>query len=121
MSDFDIETPDIPLPELQEKPEVADEKKTAFKFAFIGSGQGGSRIAHTFWQLGYRRVIAINTAQQDLATLPLPEANKMAIGEGGAGKNPSAAKALFEQRAEDVRDFMRKSVGQVYDRTIVCV
>lgn len=121
MSDFDIETPDIPLPEIQEKQEIADEKKGAFRFAFIGSGQGGSRIAHTFWQLGYRRVCAINTAQQDLATLPLPEDRKLAIGTGGAGKNPAAAEQALNERAEDVLDFMRKAFGPVYDRTIVCI
>jgi cell division GTPase FtsZ len=118
---FDIETPDIPLPDIQEKVEIADEKKSAFRFAFIGSGQGGSRLAHTFWQLGYRRVCAINTASQDLATLPLPEERKMAIGNGGAGKNPAAAAAIFKDKAEDVLDFMRRSFGPVYDRTIVCV
>ena len=117
----DIETPDIPMPELQEKVEIADEKKTAFRFAFIGSGQGGSRLAHTFWTLGYRRVCAINTAQQDLATLPLPEERKLAIGNGGAGKNPSAALAIFNEKAEDVLDFMRRSFGPVYDRTIICI
>lgn len=121
-ADFDIQTPDIPMPEIQEKVEVADEKKTAFRFAFIGSGQGGSRMAQMFWQLGYRRVAAVNTAAQDLATLPLPEANKMAIGlGGGAGKNPAAAKEWFDNMAEDVLDFMRRVFGPVYDRTIVCI
>jgi len=119
--DFDVQTPDIPLPEIQEKVEIADTKKTAFRFAFIGSGQGGSRLAHTFFQLGYRRVCAINTAAQDLATLPLPDANKLAIGQGGAGKNPQAAAAIFNERGEDVLDFMRRNFGPVYDRTIVCV
>ncbi len=119
--DFDILTPDIPLPEIQEKVEIADTKQTAFKFAFIGSGQGGSRLAQTFYQLGYRRVCAINTAAQDLATLQLPETSKLAIAQGGAGKNPQAAAAIFDDRGEDVLDFMRRSFGPVYDRTIVCV
>lgn len=117
----DIETPDIPLPEIQEKQEIADTKRTAFKFAFIGSGQGGSRIAQTFHQLGYRRVCAINTAQQDLATLQLPAENKLAIGDGGAGKNPAAAQAVFEGKAEDVLDFMRRCFGPTFDRIIICV
>lgn len=117
---FDVETPDIPLPEIAEKTEIADQTKTAFRFAFIGSGQGGSRLAHTFYQLGYRRVCAINTAAQDLAALPLPEANKLAIGQGGAGKNPDAARRLFEEHGEDVLDFMRTCFGPVYDRTLIC-
>ncbi len=118
---FDVETPDIPLPEIQEKIEIPDEKKSAFRFAFVGSGQGGSRIAACFYTLGYRRVCAINTAQQDLATLQLPEANKLAIDDGGAGKNPAAAKQCFDAKAEDVLDFMRRSFGPVYDRTVVCI
>jgi hypothetical protein len=39
----DIETPDIPMPDIQEKPEIKDEVEGAFKFAFIGSGQGGGQ------------------------------------------------------------------------------
>jgi cell division GTPase FtsZ len=120
-ADFDLQTPDIPLPEIQEKVEIPDTKQAAFRFAFIGSGQGGSRLAYTFWQLGYRRVCAINTAAQDLATLPLPDANKMAIGQGGAGKNPGAAQLIFNERSEDVLDFMRRCFGPVYDRTIICI
>jgi cell division GTPase FtsZ len=121
-ADFDIQTPDIPLPEIQEKVEIADTKKTAFRFAFIGSGQGGSRIAQCFYSLGYRRVCAINTASQDLATLALPESQKLIIGAGsGAGKNPNAAKQWFDSMSEDVLDFMRRNFGPVYDRTIVCV
>ncbi len=33
----------------------------AVHFGIIGSGQGGSRIAQSFWDLGYRRVAAFNT------------------------------------------------------------
>jgi cell division GTPase FtsZ len=118
--DYDIEMPDIPMPEIQEKVEIADDKKTAFRFAFIGAGQGGSRIAETFYKMGYRRVCAINTAQQDLTALKIPEENKLAIGDGGAGKDPIKAKTLAQERREDVLDFMRKCFGPVYDRTIVC-
>jgi cell division GTPase FtsZ len=122
MSEFDIQTPDIPLPEITEKAVIADEKPTAFKLSFIGSGQGGSRLAHCFHSLGYRRVCAINTAQQDLATLPLPEGNKLAIGRGGgAGKDPAMAKEAFHERGEDVLDLMRRCFGPVYDRTIICI
>jgi len=117
--EFDVAVPDIPLPQTQETQEVKDEFEGGFKFAFIGSGQGGGRIAHTFWKLGYRRVCAVNTAEQDLATLPLP--NKMLLGKsGGAGKNPSVAKAAFKDNKEDVLDFMRRSFGQTLDRIFVC-
>ena len=47
----------IPIPEPEEEQvaekEIKDEVETAFKFAFIGAGQGGSRIAETFYDFGY--------------------------------------------------------------------
>ena len=73
-----------------------DECDVAFKFAFVGAGQGGSRIAHAFHRLGYRKLSAINTAQQDLNTIDLE--HKLCIGTGGAGKDPSKAKSDFEER-----------------------
>lgn len=118
--DFDVTVPDIPMPQAQEAVEIKDTFEGGFKFAFIGSGQGGGRIAHAFYKLGYRRVCAVNTAQQDLATLDLP--NKLCLGSsGGAGKNPSVAGAVFKERKEDVLDFMRRSFGPALDRIFVCV
>jgi cell division GTPase FtsZ len=117
--DVDISLPDIPLPTVQEKKDVKkDECEVAFKFAFIGAGQGGSRIAESFYNLGYRKLSAINTAQQDLNTIKLE--NKLCIGDGGAGKDPSKAEKLFNERKEDVLDFMRDSFGDDIDRVFVC-
>ena len=65
--------------------EVEDDVEVAFKFAFVGAGQGGSRLAQAFKKIGYNRICAINTAQQDLNTLDLE--HKLCIGDGGAGKN----------------------------------
>ena len=67
----DISLPDIPMPtaEPEQVKEIKDEIDVAFKFAFVGAGQGGSRIAETFHQLGYRKVAVLNTAEQDLNTI----------------------------------------------------
>ena len=121
-TDIDINVPDIPMPTATETVEIKDEFEGGFKFAFIGAGQGGGRLAHTFFKMGYRRVCAINTAEQDLATLPLPKTHKKCLGTtGGAGKNPSVAKATFKDAKEDVLDFMRRSFGPTLDRIFVCV
>ena len=116
----DLSLPENPVPIAQEnKPEVAkDECDAAFKFAFVGAGQGGTRIAEAFYDLGYRKLAAINTAQQDLNTSSLN--NKLCIGDGGAGKNPSVAKNLYEEKKEDVLDFLRDSFGENLDRIFVC-
>lgn len=119
-ADIDISLPDIPMPEPEpeKKTEIKDEIDVAFNFAFIGAGQGGSRIAETFHQLGYRKTAAINTAMQDLNTLKLID-NKLCIGDGGAGKDPKVAETLFNKKSEDVLDFMKYSFGEELDKIII--
>lgn len=121
MSDnFDVEVPDIPLPDEQVSEELADSFQGAFKFAIIGSGQGGGRLANTFWNMGYKRVAVLNTSEQDLSSIDMPAERKMLIGSGGAGKNPAVAAAVLKDHKEDVLDFMRRSFGPGFDRIICC-
>lgn len=120
-ADIDVNVPDIPMPAPGEVVELKDDFESGFKFAFVGAGQGGGRLVQTFHRIGYRRVCAINTAEQDLATLNLPAANKMCLGtSGGAGKDPAVAKTTFKDCKEDVLDFMRRSFGPKIDRVFVC-
>ena len=124
--DVDISLPeDMLIPVIEEienekiyKNEIQDDVDVPFKFAFIGAGQGGGRLAQTFKGLGYNRVAAINMAQQDLNTISLE--NKLCIGDGGAGKQPELAREIYEGRKEDVLDFMRYSFGESFDRIFVC-
>jgi cell division protein FtsZ len=121
------EKPDISVPDFLVTPPqsgskstkiIEDEVEVAFKFAFLGSGQGGSRIAETFYKMGYRRVAAVNTAEQDLNTINLE--NKLCFGKGGAGKDPKKAGEAFEKNKEDILDFCHRSFGDGYDRIFVC-
>jgi cell division GTPase FtsZ len=126
--EIDISLPDemmIPMPEaVNEGSEavyqnvIEDDVDVSFKFAFIGAGQGGSRIVQTFGKLGYNRTAVINTAEQDLNTISLK--NKLCMGDGGAGKQPELAREKFLERKEDILDFMRYSFGEEFDRIMVC-
>ena len=40
--------------------------------------------------------------------IKIPEANKLLIGDGGAGKNPDAADEVFRTRYEDILRFLEK-------------
>ena len=122
-ADFDIDVPDdIPLPEEREDTTIKDDFDGAFNFAFVGAGQGGSRIVEAFYSMGYKRACVINTASQDLAAIKLPEANKLQFGDdGGAGKVPSVATQRYKEQKEDVLDLMRRSFGPDVDRVFVCV
>ena len=115
----DIIVPDIPMPTAPEpKKEIQDKVDGAFRFAFVGAGQGGSRIAEIFHKLGYRKIAVMNTAQQDLNLIKVD--HKLCIGDGGAGKDPEVARKKFDERKEDVLDFLRDSLGENIDRYFVC-
>jgi cell division GTPase FtsZ len=117
---FDLNMPD--MPDLHEEREqvIKDKDAVGFKFGFIGAGQGGGKLAESFHNLGYGRVAAINTADQDLATINIP--NKMKFGSAqGAGKNRSIAKEAFLNHKEDVIDLMKRSFGNDIDRVFVTV
>jgi|TARA_R110002110_G_scaffold135418_7_gene319478 cell division GTPase FtsZ len=118
---IDVSIPDMLLPppaEEESVDEIKDDVDVSFNFAFIGAGQGGSRLAETFHTLGYRKIAAINTAEQDLNTVKID--NKLLIGDGGAGKDRQFAKDIFSSKREDVIDFMRYSFGDHLDRIFVC-
>ena len=117
--DYDADITDILIPPAaKEKIEIKDKFEAGYKFAFVGAGQGGSRIVETFHKIGYGRVCAVNTAQQDLDTVNLPR--KLNIGGGGAGKNPAVGERIFSEKREDVLDFMKKSFGEDLERIVVC-
>lgn len=118
-----IDVLDIPMPTAQEaEPVIKDEGFTAaFKFAVIGAGQGGSRIAETFWNLGYRRVAVMNTAEQDMAEIEIPWEHKFLMGHSGAGKDMDVAREMIQEKYEDVLDFTKKVLGDDHDRLLICL
>lgn len=97
------------------------ESRSAIKMAFVGCGQGGGRIAEAFYDLGYRRVIATNTTNQDLESLSIP--NKLVIGNnrGGAGKDPSEGEAAAKESYEDIMDAMMRGFGEGVEHIYICV
>jgi cell division protein FtsZ len=94
---------------------------SAIKMAFLGTGQGGGRIAEAFYGLGYRRIVAVNTTEQDLASLSFPA--KMVIGNdrGGAGKDPEEGRKAAMESYEDVMDLLMRTWGEGVEQMYVCV
>jgi len=119
---FDFDMPDIPLPESAEEVKVVEDRfKSACRFAFLGIGRAGSRIAEAFHQLGYGRVCVMNTAKQDLDEIKIPDANKLWLEADGAGGNRKVGAKYVRDHYEDVVDLMRRSFGPNFDRIMVCV
>lgn len=118
LPELGFETESVPTREDQHE----DEFESAVRMAFVGTGQGGGRIAQAFWDMGYRRVCCLNTTDQDLADLTIP--NKLVIGSGprgGAGKDPNEGEAAAKESFEDVMDLMLRSWGEGVEQIYVSV
>ena len=103
---------------------VEDESGGALTYAVVGSGQGGGRIAKAFYDLGYKKTIALNTAKSDLSLLELPEEHKFYVdfhGDQGAGKNQEKGRQAYESREQEIFNKMREVFGENIDRILVCV
>jgi cell division GTPase FtsZ len=116
---------DIPDPTSAYKGKKKETKKDAFEgavqMAFVGAGQGGGRIAQAFYDMGYRRVCAVNTTQQDLSSLTI--ADQLVIGKnrGGAGKDPEQGKLAAKESYEEIMDLLNRSWGEGVEQMFVCV
>lgn len=93
---------------------------TAAHFAFLGAGQGGSRIANSFWDLGYRRVAMFNTTDTDFEGLAV-ETPKLSLDIGGAAKDMQLARNALKGRDEEVRDLLFRGWGTEFDCALICV
>jgi len=101
---------------------VKDNFVGSTRFAWIGSGQCGGRLAKAFYDLGYKKAIAVNTTYHDLDTLALPPSQKflMDIGEKGAGKDMSRGQEAAGQWLQDILHLTRKTFGTEVDHVMVC-
>jgi len=124
MSDI-LDIPDLPdIPEEDHVEELKDECNAAFTLGIIGVGQAGSRLAESFSKSGYCRVIAINTAPQDLSSIDISEENKLLISKGvsrGAGKSPSVGKSSVNTYKDQIFDLMIEKFGKDVDLILICL
>jgi len=127
---FMVDIPDLPLDELEdaaaepiEDKSIEDESGGAVVYGILGAGQAGGRLAESFYNLGYKKVLAVNTAESDLDGLAkLPEGQKVVMKTdtgGGAGKDMNIALAATEQHQQEIYEKMQTLFGKV-DRVLVC-
>lgn len=79
------------------------EKPKTLKWGVVGSGQAGSRVAQSFYSLGYDSVV-LNTTNSDLENIQIPASNKLCLeySLGGAAKNIEIGKAAAEANRERI-------------------
>jgi cell division GTPase FtsZ len=128
-SDFDFNKwllPTLPLeqyePDIAEEVGVEDKIKGSTRYAWIGSGQCGGRLIKSFYDLGYRKALAVNTTNADLNLLDIPKRQKflMNIGEKGAGKDMERGKQAVQEYSQDILHLAKKTFGTQVEHIMVC-
>jgi len=118
--------PTLPLeqfePNIHEEVGVMDKIKGSTRYAWIGAGQCGGRLVKSFYDLGYRKVLAVNTTHHDLDLLEIPKNQKflMDIGEKGAGKDMERGREAVQQYQQDILHLTRQTFGSQVDHIMVC-
>jgi len=113
-----LDIPDLPIEdfEIPEEEDVGVESSHngSIEVAFVGSGQGGSRITEAFYNLGYTKSIVVNTSLHDLQHVALPEEQKLHMDndKSGAGKNMQNGTAAAKEYTQQVYDLMLKTFGK---------
>ena len=114
------------LDELEAEEQVQEDKyeDTEIKglpFGIIGVGQGGNRLAESFYNLGYRKVILFNTTEKDMQGLSVPRKHWVVAKDiEGAGKNPD----IGEKAAKSVIPDLIKKMNLIFkniNNIIICV
>ncbi len=116
------------LSKLKSKANKEDDMKAVAKrdrslyFGIVGLGQAGSRVAETFYDMGYESCV-FNTATQDLEHIKLPENKKIFLpfALGGAGKELDNGRQAIEQNAELILDKLEERFDDTHEMLILAI
>jgi cell division GTPase FtsZ len=101
----------------QEVITIVEKKKKSLVFGMIGSGQSGSRIVSIFANEGGYPTVVLNTAQQDLEYIQLPESNKLLLdsgaGIGGAAKDMDVGRMAAELNRDAIAEIISDKLTNV--------
>jgi cell division GTPase FtsZ len=109
-------------PRVQEEVGVQDESKGSTRYAWIGAGQCGGRLVKSFYDLGHKKVLAVNLTHHDLDLLNIPQSQKflMDTGEQGAGKDMEKGARAVQQNQQGILHLARQTFGTQVDHIMVC-
>lgn len=96
---------------------IATKKERSLHFGLIGTGQGGSRLVESMYNLGYESVIVCNTASQDLKFINVPDQSKLLLKYtiGGASKELEIGKAAAEANRKEISELI---ASKLYDSQV---
>ncbi|MHC4498198.1 MAG: AAA-type ATPase lid domain-containing protein, partial [Planctomycetota bacterium] len=116
-SDLDQRKPDV-----REDAGVRDENKGSVRYAWIGVGQCGGRLVKAFHDLGYKKVLALDTTDRDLDLLGIGQSQKllMDVGKEGTGRDIRKGAKAVQQHKQEILQLARQTFGSQVDHLMVC-
>ena len=107
---------------IKEETGVADKNKGSTRYAWIGAGQCGGQLVKSFYDLGYRKVLAVNTTGRDLDLLAIPQSQKflMDMGEESNGRDMERSAKAIQHHRQDIFHLAQQTFGTQVDHIMVC-
>ncbi len=106
---------------LEEEAGVEDEIKGSTRYAWIGAGQCGGRLVKSFYDLGYKKVLAVNSTVRDLELLDIPEGQKFLVdvGKECTGRNMERGAKAIQKYKQDILHLARQTFGTQIDHIMI--
>lgn len=114
--------PELELESFQPPDPPQDLRTGSVRFGWIGSGKCGGRLVETFCQLGYNKILAVDTSAEDLKNLALPRKQKfhLDIGWEDAGKDMACGRDAVEACGHDLFGRMEELFDDQVDHLMIC-
>ena len=93
------------------------------RYAWIGAGQCGGRLVKSFYDLGYRNVLAISTTGHDWDLLNLPWSQKFLIDNSESKQTApdiEDTSQVVRQHRQDILHYARQTFVADVDRIMIC-
>ncbi|NIP27495.1 MAG: hypothetical protein GWN67_25750 [Phycisphaerae bacterium] len=106
----------------KEETGVADKNKGSTCYGWIGAGQCGGQLVKSFYDLGYRKVLAVNTTRRDLDLLAIPQSQKFLIntGEDGNDSEMERGSKAVQQHRQDILHLVQQTFGTQVNHIMIC-
>ncbi len=101
---------------------VKDTNWTSLRYGWFGAGQCGSKLVKCFYDLGYHKVIALNSSAEELETLGIPGEQKFLLPfeSDRTDRDTEAVAKVVGQHREDIFNLAGGLFGTGVDRLMVC-
>ncbi len=107
---------------IKEETGIADNNTGSICYGWIGAGECGGELVKSFYDLGYRKVLAVNTTRRDLDLLAIPQSQKlfMDIREGINERDMERDVKNVQQHRQDILRIAQQTFGTQVNHLMIC-